>query len=202
VVIWLMIATLVVNGVDLAGSALFLFGAVELAQPPGPVQWIVLLTSLSKLALLLSSVPVAIFLWRACENAHVFRPNLKTSPLGAIIWYVVPVASLWKPLEAMETIWNASDPGGSARDRRLLPTWWTIFLVANVIGAGCSWASRGDREHPWAFILVQDVCSMAVAAVFMTVVRRLTANQLLKYEAHAFGEPAAANPGGLERYLR
>ena len=55
------------------------------------------------------------------------------TPGWAVGWYFIPIANLWKPLEAMRELWQASYEG-FMRDRTETPhilwIWWVTFLIA------------------------------------------------------------------------
>src|SRR5206468_4980211 len=51
-------------------------------------------------------------------------------------WYFIPIASLWKPFQALREIWKASvDPvhWQSIPTNPLLGWWWAGFLVSNIL---------------------------------------------------------------------
>ena len=49
---------------------------------------------------------------RAHANLWAFaRSGLRFTPGWAVGWWFVPIASLWKPFEAVRELWKASDPG-------------------------------------------------------------------------------------------
>jgi hypothetical protein len=202
---WLMVVVIGVEVVDAIASLILATGLAHLGQRAGPVQWLIVATSSLRTLLQLGVILIAVWLWRTCENAHVFRPTLRTSPLGAIGWYVVPLASLWMPLEAMSNIWSASEPTRSDSARGLLGAWWVVYLVSGVANFAFLVMESGDRAHFFAYNAGTDGAAICVAAIFGVLVRRLTANQVLKHSVVAFDEPAGAPgfvAGGLERYLR
>jgi hypothetical protein len=63
--------------------------------------------------------------------------DLDVRPGWAIGWFFIPIANLWKPYQAMRTLWQAS------RDARkwqiednswLLPLWWALWLISSFLG--------------------------------------------------------------------
>lgn len=60
--------------------------------------------------------------------------NLDVRPGWAVGWFFIPFANLWKPYQAMRTLWRASR---GARNwhledgNRILPLWWTLWLVSS-----------------------------------------------------------------------
>jgi hypothetical protein len=90
----------------------------------------------------LVTITAAIVFGRWILLAHRNLPalgaeNLDVRPGWAIGWFFIPVANLWKPYQAMRTLWKAS------RDARkwnledstwILPVWWTLWLVSSFLG--------------------------------------------------------------------
>jgi hypothetical protein len=61
------------------------------------------------------------------------------TPGWAVGWYFVPVATLWKPYQALKEIFRASDPDSEgdwqqASHPGLLPLWWTFWISSNMLG--------------------------------------------------------------------
>ena len=46
----------------------------------------------------------------ATKNIHSFRTKEVTSPRMAAIWWLIPIAFLWKPYRVTQQIWKASNP--------------------------------------------------------------------------------------------
>jgi Domain of unknown function (DUF4328) len=63
--------------------------------------------------------------------------SLEFRPGWAVGWYFIPIANLWKPYQAMKALWqysqHAKNPDLSA-STWILPTWWTFWLISNVLG--------------------------------------------------------------------
>lgn len=62
------------------------------------------------------------------------------TPGWAVGWFFVPFANLFKPYQAMQELWKASDPAvDSRRDWRhapgsgLVSGWWATWLIGNII---------------------------------------------------------------------
>jgi hypothetical protein len=76
---------------------------------------------------------VMFFCWkyRAYSNLRALRANqMRFSPAGAIGWYFCPIASLWKPFQAMADIWLGSRPLDRHGDSLgLVWVWWTCWLA-------------------------------------------------------------------------
>lgn len=75
---------------------------------------------------------------RANSNCHNFgAKDMEFTPGWCIGWYFIPIATLWKPYQAMKEIWkvskNPSDWSNEAGSP-LLGWWWTFWLSSNFLG--------------------------------------------------------------------
>lgn len=63
--------------------------------------------------------------------------GMKNTPGWAVGWYFVPIATLWKPYQALRETFKASHPDYTddwalAPRPRLLPVWWSIWIVSGL----------------------------------------------------------------------
>lgn len=94
-----------------------------------------------------SVVGYAMFYYRAMRNAQAFEPEHATvGPHAMYLWYAVPFASLWKPLEGVMQVWRASRRRAGLDDRVpvVVGVWWASWLFGGTVG------SLLDRLHPGA----------------------------------------------------
>jgi len=95
---------------------------------------------LSDLAVLLSAIPVAMWIYRAHANLDAADlPGLEYTPGWSVGWFFIPFASLWKPFSAMRELWNASH--GAVGDYSetapaLLWVWWLCWVFRGIAGLG------------------------------------------------------------------
>ena len=93
---------------------------------------------------LLVYIPTAVVFLRwvylTNRNARALAGDgLKFTPGWAVGWYFVPVATLWKPYQAMKEMFRASNPdyGDNWRDApfpKYLPLWWGLWIVSGILG--------------------------------------------------------------------
>lgn len=202
----LVVIALLMNGLvhvaSLGVMAMYGAGAAYSGMGPtsGPGQWKASLDLASGLTTLICLV-VVFWIVRVCRNARLFRPGLKTSPLGAIGWYLVPFASLYKPYESMSEIWSASVPAGESAKGQILNWWWGLFLLNGFVSVAGNSAREGAPDV-WAFLEgVSDLLIIVSSVVFLSLVLRLSRMQVVKHrtwsDADVFGP--AAGEGVLER---
>jgi hypothetical protein len=104
------------------------------AQTPGIAG---IVSILSFAALIVCFILVGCWIYRASANAHSFSDEMTISPGGAVGWYFVPIACLFKPYQAMREIWMASHYRGHWHGEPtpgLLAGWWALWIVSGMIG--------------------------------------------------------------------
>jgi len=92
--------------------------------------------------LLIGIVVFLMWVYRANKNLHAFNnPVIKFSPGWTVGWFFIPIASFWKPYQAVSEISKASDPNIDPNLNSVdkLPTpaivalWWAFFLLSNFV---------------------------------------------------------------------
>jgi hypothetical protein len=129
---------------------------------------------------------ILIWIHRVNWNARSLASDMVYSPRGAVGWFFVPVANLFKPFEALRETWQVSrNPG----DWRNVATpvafrwWWGLFLVSSIV-RGTVTRNSGDAETMGilAGLTVIDLAFTLVMIpldlVFIWIVRRLTQQQV------------------------
>jgi hypothetical protein len=84
----------------------------------------------------IAGILTLVWIYRACANAHALtRQPMEFTPGWAVGWNFVPVATLWKPFQAVREIWNVSRNPGVAEDETpaMLRWWWGLWLAYNVL---------------------------------------------------------------------
>lgn len=91
---------------------------------------------------------VLFLIWthNAALNVRAFgQEGLAFTPGWCVGWWFVPVASMWKPYQALKEIWRASDPETVGTESRhawqlretpgRFALWWSSYLGSGFIGA-------------------------------------------------------------------
>ncbi len=93
---------------------------------------------LDLVAFVVTGITFLKWIYRANTNCHGFRAQgMKFSPGWSIGWYFIPIASLWKPFQAMEEIWKVSiNPLNWQNEQGspLLAWWWVLWLISGFLG--------------------------------------------------------------------
>lgn len=95
-------------------------------------------------------IAYARFYQRAMANLHRLEtPRAKVGPMMMWVWYVIPIASLWKPLEGVIQVWRGSREHAGLDDGvpRIIGVWWALWLAGIVIGSIDGWQSRNAISH-------------------------------------------------------
>jgi Domain of unknown function (DUF4328) len=140
---------------------------------------------------------IAILRWIHRANGNARRlgaVGMQFTPGWSVGWYFIPIANLWKPYQAMKEIWQASASPGDWVGQRvptLLPTWWAIWLVANVLGNASSRLSLsadgiGELLVGNIVTLLSDVSGILLALIFLAIVKRITVFQTSRRTGEVF----------------
>jgi hypothetical protein len=113
----LMFGLAAFRGIDLLSQARQ--GLIDQATLPSKYQEMADFLDTAGTYIQLSQILLLIaFLWwtfQACKAARSLTADLPVTPLFSIAWYFIPIANLWKPLEALTTIYKVSASGGGWR---------------------------------------------------------------------------------------
>jgi hypothetical protein len=135
--------------------------------------------------LVVALVVVVLFccwIYRANCNARALgAQGMSFTPGWSVGWFFIPIASLWKPFQAMREIWKASiDP----IDWQSLPTdpllgwWWAGFIVSNVLGQIAFRISEGAKtveslKSATVADIVSDAADIVATVLALMLVERL-----------------------------
>ena len=154
-------------------------------------------------------VVALIWVYRANERARKLSAvDIKFSPWGAIAWYFVPIANLWKPYFSMKEIWLASSterPGWGKDHAAVVRWWWFLFLatsIAGIVALGVEFKAENVRELFAENMLddllvankltnpsIANLCTLIFelfclpsVLVFVSLVRKISDRQLAAYQ--------------------
>ena len=90
------------------------------------------------LLFIIQGIMILMWIFRANKNVRALgATNMRFSAGWSVGWYFIPLLTLWKPYQAMKEIFVKSaelDSGTELRYRSLLPIWWTLWIISEVIG--------------------------------------------------------------------
>jgi hypothetical protein len=149
---------------------------------------------------LVTAILVLKWIYRANYNARQLgAADMKFTPGWAAGWYFIPIASLWKPYQAMKEIWMASsNPGNwtSQPSSPLLPWWWFLWLLTNGLGqASFRLAENADTIHDFkvanVVTVMSDICIIPLDLVFLAIVKTIYDQQMKHHRLAGDAEAAA-----------
>jgi hypothetical protein len=173
------------------GREEFAMGAVRLG-----------LANIGNLLLLLSTLPVfAVWIVRAHRNLPALgAQNLDVRPGWAVVWFFVPFANLWKPYQAMTTLWKASHdaPRWHVEDSPWwVAAWWVMWIVSTTANYTMSRVVENTDLENRLMVSVQlsaanEVCDLILKVLALLLVLRIWRAQKAQYEARGGAEAAFA----------
>lgn len=145
--------------------------------------------AMSALVLFVSSVSVLMWIHRANHNARQLgATGLKFTPGWAVGWYFIPIASIWKPYQAMKEICQASfNPGRWWDEDRpaLLPAWWALWLLAT--GSwGVSWTVSTEVAES-ASELIRQSLRIPLTLILIHIINQVHRMQMANYRTQGTG---------------
>ena len=137
---------------DLALSVITALGLLDRAATDPMAARIAIAAGLAQFGCLVASaVTTSMWLYRANDNLRQTGATLTYGPNGAWAWYLVPVANLFKPFQAMQEIWDTSLGASSeaaSNGQALLRLWWGCWIGGNILA---TLAQRLEARYrgPW-----------------------------------------------------
>jgi len=129
----------------------------------------------------------------ANRNAHsLAATDLDFTPGWAVGWYFIPIATLWKPYQALKETFKASHPDYGEDWRRaphpgLLPLWWTLWILSTFVGQAVFRAALRANSvdellaSSW-LTFVSDALDLPLSIVVILLVSKLQEWQLAKHQ--------------------
>ncbi|GAA0300340.1 hypothetical protein GCM10009087_07710 [Sphingomonas oligophenolica] len=107
---------------------------------------------------------------------EVGMDELEFTPASRIWWFFVPVASLFKPFQAMRELWNASrNIWPHDTNDSLVSVWWGLWLATNILAYISNITNRDSRNL--TTIVVHIAAEIAVAVAAIALVRGIAKGQ-------------------------
>jgi hypothetical protein len=125
--------------------------------------------------------------------------ELRYTPGWAVGWWFVPVLNLVRPFQVVAEAWilSARDPSPSLGV--LLPAWWGLFILGNVVSRFLVVRTGSDDVTALRNAAIIDIVAsmvlIAAALLCVVMVRRLTERQELRHLAVSVPQAAAGGAG-------
>ena len=178
------LATIAGESLMLVGSVLVLLQDAPAYAPDAPLsvgEGIAGLGGVAYLVALIASVVLfSRFSHRAMANLHKWGSRSAImSPLMSWLWYLVPIANLFKPLEAMRQIWDGTKE--TARHGLSVGQsigWWWAFWIVTSISGNASYRidpgpDGGTRDISIWIDILSCATGIAAALIILPVLRKI-----------------------------
>jgi hypothetical protein len=132
--------------------------------------------------------------YRVVANAGTMGQGRRYSPVWAIGWYFIPIATWFKPFEYFKWAWEvAHNPTSPAQvyTSGLLRWWWGLWVAQGILGAVSFRLAliqeAGAQQASDVVSMLSDAVTLPAVFVVVLIVRRLSERQ---FETHAAGAAA------------
>ncbi len=151
---------------------------------------LVLLVGPTAIVTVAAAILVLAWIHRANHNARALgAEGMQFTPGWAVGWYFIPLASLWKPYQAMKEICRASvRPSRWWKEETpaLLTLWWGLWLLTT--GAqGISWTVSTEAAVSISDV-VREVLRIPLTLVLVSIINRVHMMQMAHYRTRSTGE--------------
>lgn len=162
------------------------------------------LTATNALLALGSAAFAVLFLYwvyRAARNLELKNIPLRITPVGAVVWWFVPIAFFWQPYRIVSQLWRASVHGADwakARAPKSLPVWWALFWVGLLLSIVIGFtAENGDKtfmppDVGLAFSIVNAIVEAIIAGAILLIARLARQISAAQEMLPAFAAPPTA----------
>ncbi len=143
---------------------------------------------------IISGILILKWIYRANYNSRQLgAEEMQFTPGWSVGWCFIPIASLWKPYQAMKEIWKASHDADNWKESNvpaLLPWWWFLFIISSLLGnVSLRVTLRAEEleELLNANIITQisDISSIPLALVTMAVIMNIHKAQMSRAINHS-----------------
>jgi len=130
-------------------------------------------------ALLVAGVLTLVWIFRSCVNAHALTSGaMEFTPGWAVGWNFIPIASLWKPFQAVREIWNVSRgvEGSTESTPTFMRFWWGLWLTGNFaaqISFRLTGVSGAQTMASSAFDLIEKVANVGACVLLIMLIRQV-----------------------------
>eukprot|EP01037_Dinobryon_pediforme_P028652 gene28652-32016_t len=196
VIVWLASDFLMTVGSVITASitgreAATIFSAVQLQNM---ARFSMAASVLYLLAFIAAGIFVGRWIYRANANAHALSDAMMISPGWSVGWYFVPIASLFKPFQAMRETWQASvspSEPDSVPVPAVMRIWWGLWVVTSILSNVSSRISFDTMSFQQALLvsrldIATFVLNLPLTIALILLMRRLTANQRAVVDTRIF----------------
>jgi hypothetical protein len=123
--------------------------------------------------------------------------RLEMRPGWAVGWFFIPIANLWKPYQAMRSLWRSSHSVYRPELQEstwVLPTWWTLWLISSFLGNASmrlqlSARSLSDYTALTGVAIAEAIVRIVLCLVAAVLVARTWRAQAMQHDNPETYEP-------------
>jgi hypothetical protein len=158
--------------------------------------------TIAGLAVLLRIVTFFVF-GRWIVLAHRNLPALgaqypEFTPGWAVGWFFVPFANLWKPFQAMRSLWRSSHSVHRPELQEntwVLPTWWTLWLIFAFLSNITVQMSRGAKGLDNARSITQFALVSGAFGLVLCIFASILVTRIWRAQERQHDNPEEAPKG-------
>lgn len=122
---------------------------------------------------------ILLMLWCGFANhalREIVNPELKHGPVMSALWFIVPIAALFKPYDVVKELYQASRSpidwdNGKAR---IIAWWWIIRIAGNLISTALYFFTKDSGFQADGILITLQVLLAAEAALQLFLITRMT----------------------------
>jgi hypothetical protein len=122
---------------------------------------------------------------------------LEFRPGWAVGWFFIPIANIWKPYQAMRSLWRSSHSVYRPEIQEstwLLPTWWTLWLISSFIGNATMRMQVSAHSVEEFVALTRMSIAQDVVRILLCIVASLLVARTWKAQAAQHDNPEEFEP--------
>jgi len=161
------------------------------------------------LIVLPTAIVFLMWVYRVYSNLYLFRVSgLTYSPGWAVGYFFIPIISLFRPYQALQEVWRASDPDVPADDRRgwrdtdsspVILLWWLLWIAGGILAQvylRMALSGRAEDAPSKQVDIISDALSVGAAIFAIMMIYQLRNRQTLKYQQVQDHQPDQATEAG------
>lgn len=191
--VWLWLYA-VATAIGALSSAAYYASGAPMPGDETPIELIATLAAgvVSLIAFVVCAVRIGRFLYRSNLNARAFAVRqTRFSPGSMIWWFFVPIASLFKPYEAVRDVYAASFPQDTPpRPHPRMTQWWMAWVASHMLSQVAFHISDERTTLLVGITLIALPIDVMSAVLAMVIVRALAHRQDLTARQLRLGRTA------------
>ncbi len=146
---------------------------------------------------IMTAIVFGMWIYRANGNVRALGARgLRHTPGWAVGWFFVPILNLWKPCEAMNDLYRASERVHGWQKRQspvVIVVWWICWIISGVLGQAAGRIALRAETLPQLKLatnisLVSDCFDVPLALVALLLVTKIQTHQAVAHDPMSYPE--------------